>query len=335
MLREAIVDIVAGKELDSARAEGVMNAIMDGQATPAQIAALLTALRCRGEHVGEVVGFARAMRAHVTPVRTTRRPLVDTCGTGGGGQPTINVSTAAAIVASGAGVAIAKHGNRAMTSRCGSADVLVALGIHLEHTPESIGRCIDALGLGFLFAPALHPAMKHAVGPRREIGIRTVFNLLGPLTNPAGADGQVIGAPSVALADLMADALCQLGTRHSFVVHGLAGVDEICIEGETHLCEVRDSKVKRRRIRPGDYGLAESPLIEVLGGDADHNARDILEVLHGRKGPKRDFIVFNAAAAIVAGDAAPDLSMAVHLAQKSIDSDAALAKLEAWRNWRG
>jgi anthranilate phosphoribosyltransferase len=333
MFPQVIVDLIDGEILDTARAESAMNAIMDGAATPAQIAAFLTALRGRGETVAEVVGFARAMRSHVTPVPTSRRPLVDTCGTGGGGVPTINVSTAAAIVAAGAGVAIAKHGNRAATSRCGSADVLAALGVRLDQSPEQVGACIDAIGIGFLFAVALHPAMKHAAAVRREIGIRTAFNLLGPLTNPALADGQVLGSHTVALADLVAESLAQLGTRHAFVVHGLAGVDEFSIEGETHVCEVRGAEITRWRLRPADVGLDEHPLTECLGGEAPENAEAILAVLDGARGAARDFIVLNAAAAIVVGAVADDLRSGVEMAQESLDSGAARAKLEAWRAW--
>jgi len=310
-----------------------MNQIMDGEATPAQIAALLTAIRCRGEQVDEVVGFARAMRAHATPVPTTRRPLIDTCGTGGGGASTINVSTAAAIVAAAAGVAVAKHGNRAMTSRCGSADVLTALGLRLDLPPERLGRGIDEIGIAFLLAPALHPAMKHAVGPRREIGIRTVFNLLGPLTNPAGADGQVIGVPAPELVELVATALARLGTRRSLVVHGLIGLDELAGEGPTLVGDVRGETVEFYRITPADAGLSEHPLAEVLGGDAPQNAADTLAVLDGQPGAKRDLIVLNAAAAMVVGGAAGDLAAGAALAAATINSGAARAKLEQWRQW--
>jgi len=331
LVRQAIIDIVDGAVLDPARAEAVMAAVMDGEATPAQIAALLTALRLRGESVGEVVGFARAMRSHAVPVMTTRAPLVDTCGTGGGGASTINVSTGAALVAAGAGLAVAKHGNRAVTSRCGSADVLTALGITVDMSPEQAGACLDAVGIAFLFAPRLHPAMKHAVGPRREIGVRTVFNILGPLTNPAGARRQVIGAPSVALADLMAEALAHLGADRVWVVHGLVGVDEIAMQGETHVCDVRDGQVTRRTIRPADAGLPEHEIDQVLGDTAESNAADLLAILGGQPGPKRDFVVLNAAAALVIGGLADDLAEGAALAQESLDSGAALARLNAWR----
>lgn len=333
MIKEAIVDVAAGRVLETARAEAVMNVIMDGEATPAQIGAFLTALHCRGDQVTEVVGFARSMRAHVTPVPVARRPLVDIVGTGGGGAPTINVSTAAAIVAAGAGVTIAKHGNRAMTSRCGSADVLLALGIELEQPAASVARCIDTLGIGFMFAPALHPAMKHAAPVRREIGIRTVFNLLGPLTNPAGAECQVTGVPTLPLADLVAEALAALGTQHAFVVHGHAGVDEFSPTGHTYVCEIASGTLTRYELAPGDVGLPEHPLSAVLGGDATENAAAISAVLRGELGARRDFVLFNAAAAIVCAGLAPDLAAGVTVAAQSIDSGAAWAKLEAWRRW--
>ncbi len=334
MVKSAIVDLVDGRHLDQERARAVMDAVMDGQATPAQIGALLTALRCRGETADELTGFARSMRAHVTVVPATRRPLIDTCGTGGGGASTFNVSTAAAIVAAGAGVAVAKHGNRAMTSHCGSADVLPALGIAIDQPPEAVGRCIDAVGIGFLFAPALHPAMKHAVGPRREIGIRTAFNLLGPLTNPAGAEAQVIGVPEPALADLLIEVLSNLGRRRAMVVHGLLGVDEISVEGPTRICELRDGWVRKTIVSPGDLGVEEAPLSEVAGGDAEANAAAILAVLSGEPGPRRDFVLVNAAAALVVGEAASDLGEGLDLARHAIDSGAAREVLEAWRAYK-
>lgn len=334
MLKEAIVDVHAGRALDEARAEAVMTCIMEGEATAAQIAAFLTALAARGESVAELTGFARAMRAKVARVRTSRPHLIDTCGTGGGGAHTINVSTAAAIVAAGAGVAVAKHGNRAMTSRSGSADVLEALGVAIDLSPDAIGRCIDDVGIGFLFAPNLHPAMRHAVGPRREIGIRTVFNLLGPLTNPAGADAQVIGVPAPHLADLLIEVLSALGARRAMVVHGLAGVDEISIEGPTRVCELRDGWFRKYTITPADLGLPEAPLAAVEGGDAANNAAAIEAVLAGERGPRRDFVVLNAAAAILVGSPADSLQEAARAAERSLDSGAAAAVLERWRAWR-
>ncbi|NUQ01043.1 MAG: anthranilate phosphoribosyltransferase [Armatimonadetes bacterium] len=334
MVRQAISTVVDGQQLDASMAEAVMNAIMEGEATDAQIAALLTALRCRGGTVDELTGFARAMRDHATRVPTERRPLIDTCGTGGGGACTINASTAAALVAAGAGVAVAKHGNRAVTSRCGSADVLEALGIILDQPPAAIGRCIDANGIGFLFAPALHPAMRYAIAPRREIGIRTVFNLLGPVTNPAGAEAQVVGVPEPRLADLVIEVLANLGRRRAMVVHGLVGVDELSIEGSSVICELRDGQISRRTITPAEVGLREAPLLAVEGGDATANAVAIRRILEGEHGPARDFVLLNAAAAVVVGEAADDLREGVAVAAESIDSGRAMATLEAWRAWR-
>ncbi|MBI5832440.1 MAG: anthranilate phosphoribosyltransferase [Armatimonadetes bacterium] len=331
MVRQAIIDIVDGAVLDTERAERVMASVMDGEATSAQIAALLTALRLRGETVGEVVGFARAMRSHAVPVRTSRVPVIDTCGTGGGGAATINVSTGAALVAAGAGLAVAKHGNRAVTSRCGSADVLAALGVTIELDAAQAGACLDQAGISFLFAPRLHPAMKHAVAPRREIGVRTVFNILGPLTNPAGARRQVIGAPSVALADLMAEALAHLGAERVWVVHGLVGVDELACEGESYVCDVAGGTVTRRRVCPADAGLPQHATADVLGDSAESNAADLLAILRGQRGAKRDFVVLNAAAALVVGGLAGDLAEGARLAAASLDSGAALASLDAWR----
>ena len=331
MVRQAIIDIVDGAVLDTERAERVMGAVMDGEATDAQIAALLTALRLRGETVAEVVGFARAMRGHAVPVRTVRSPVIDTCGTGGGGAATINVSTGAALVAAGAGLAVAKHGNRAVTSRCGSADVLAALGVQVDLDAAQAGACLDEAGISFLFAPKLHPAMRYAVGPRREIGVRTVFNILGPLTNPAGARRQVIGAPSVALADLMAEALAHLGAERVWVVHGLVGVDELAISGPTYVCDVADGNVTRREVRPADAGLPEHDIDAVLGDSAEANAADLLAILAGHSGAKRDFVLLNAAAALLVGGMAQDLADGARQAAASVDSGAAMAALEVWR----
>lgn len=333
MLKSAIIAVQGGGTLDRTQAEAVMTQIMDGGATDAQIAALLTSLRWRGETVDELVGFARAMRSKVTRVATSRPNLVDTCGTGGGGVSTFNVSTAAAIVAAAAGVNIAKHGNRAMTSKSGSADVLEALGIALAPSPEAVGRCLDELGIGFLFAPALHPAMKHAIGPRREIGIRTVFNLLGPLTNPAGADAQVIGVPEPQLADLLIEVLAELGARRALVVHGLLGVDELSIEGPSRVCELRDGWFRKRELTPEEAGVPSASLKDVAGGDATANAAMIEAVLAGQAGPHREFVVLNAAAAIVVGSPADSLTEGANLAREALDSGAAKAKLDAWREW--
>ncbi len=333
MVREAIIDLVAGGRLSSERAEAVMHSLMSGEATPAQVAGLLIALRARPETVDELTGFARAMREHAIPVPVTRRPVLDTCGSGGGGVPTINVSTAAAIVAAGAGLAVAKHGNRAMTSQCGSADVLAELGVQLERSPADIGRCLDEVGLGFMFAQAFHPAMRHAAGPRRELGVRTVFNLLGPITNPAGAEAQVIGVPETGLVDLVIEVMRNLGRQRAMIVHGLLGVDEISIEGPTRVAELRDGWVRTFVVTPEDAGLSSAPLRSVAGGDAVYNAKAIRAVLDGQPGPQRDFVLLNAAAAIVVGGGADDLREGVTVAARSIETGAAKAKLEAWLSW--
>lgn len=333
MLKDAIIDVAAGTRLDGVRAEAVMDQIMDGAATAAQIGALLALLHQRGETADELTGFARSMRAHVTPVVTSRAPLADTCGSGGGGQATINVSTAAAIVAAGAGVAVAKHGNRAMTSQCGSADVLEALGIAVEAPPAAIGAAIDRIGIGFMFAPHFHPAMKHAIGPRREIGIRTAFNLIGPLTNPAGASRQVVGVPRPELCDLLIDVLAGLGAERAMVVHGLDGVDELSIAGPSRVCELRDGRISRYTVEPGDAGLPVHPAEAVAGSDAAANAAAVEAVLAGERGARREFVVLNAAAAIVVGGLADDLRDGAEAAAASIDTGAAARVLEGWRAW--
>ncbi len=333
MVRAAVIDILDGATLDSARAERVLDQIMEGEATPSQVAALLTALRMRGETVDEVVGFARALRHHAVGIPTRHPAVLDTCGTGGGGAPTINASTGAALVAAAAGVAVAKHGNRAVTSVCGSADVLASLGVPIEQEPAVAAACLDEVGIAFLYAPLLHPAMRHAAGTRREIGIRTVFNILGPLANPAGARLQVIGAPSVELADLVADALARLETQRAWVVHGLCGVDELAPNGETHVCEVSAGRVRRFRLTPADAGLPEWPVAAVLGSTIEGNAADLRAIFAGQPGAKRDFVLLNAAAALVVGGRADDLREGVALATESLDSGAVLDKLAEWQRF--
>ncbi|MCC7492277.1 MAG: anthranilate phosphoribosyltransferase [Fimbriimonadaceae bacterium] len=335
MLQDALQTVAGGAALDSATAEAVMHQIMGGEATPAQIGALLGALRTRGEEATELTGFARAMRRHCRALPIARSPLIDTCGTGGGGRSTLNVSTAAAIVAAGAGATVAKHGNRALTSTCGSADVLTALGIAIDAAPASVAASIEQVGIGFLFAPGYHPAMKHAAGPRREIGIRTVFNLLGPLTNPAGATAQVIGVPEPALVDLLLTVMANLGRTRALVVHGLAGVDEISCEGPTLVSELRDGWVRRSSITPADLGLPEHPLSAVASSDAVGNAARIVAVLEGQPGPDRDFVILNAAAAVLVAGLADEWRSAAAVAAQAIDDGAALACLTAWRRSQG
>jgi len=327
MIGEVIRKAAERQDLTAGEANAAMTEIMSGDATPVQISAFLVAMRMKGETVEEMTEFARVMREHVLAVRPTRRPLVDTCGTGGDLIKTFNVSTAAAFVAAGAGVAIAKHGNRSVTSKCGSADVLEALGVRFDLTPEEAARCVDEIGIGFMFAPSYHPAMKHAMPVRRELGLRTVFNMLGPLTNPAGAEAQVLGVYAPELTELHASVLHNLGSRRAFVVHGAGGLDEFSTLGETRVTELRDRQLRTYSITPEDFGLTRALPDAIQGGSSQENARLLVEVLEGNAGPARDIVVLNAAAAIAAGDKAKTLQEAMPLAAESIDSGAALAKL--------
>lgn len=328
MIKEAIGKLVEGKSLAQAEASLVMEEIMAGDATPAQLGAFISMLRVKGETVDEIAGLASTMRARAVPVMT-RRPTIDTCGTGGDASGTFNISTAAAFTAAAGGVAVAKHGNRAMSSRCGSADVLEALGSDVNMNPEQVADCLDQTGIAFMFAPLFHPAMRHAAGPRRELGIRTVFNILGPLTNPAGARAQVLGVPGTDLARKMAGALLRLGTHHALVVSGLDGLDEITITGPTLVCEVRDGERDEYVVAPEDFGFARASLDTIRGGTAADNAAIIRAVLAGEdSGPRRQVVVLNAAAALVAGDVAPDLASGVRLADLAIASGRAASVLE-------
>jgi anthranilate phosphoribosyltransferase len=308
-----------------------MGELLEGRLEQAQIVALLTSLRSKGEAVDELVGFARAMRRRVNHggAQAQLAPLVDTCGTGGDGGGTFNVSTAAALVVAGAGVRVAKHGNRSFSSRCGSADVLEALGVKIDIPPERALAAIEKVGIGFLFAPSMHTAMKHAAAARREAGGRTIFNLLGPLTNPAGATAQVIGVPAPALVDKLGHALAELGTEHAFVVHGVDGIDEVSLSDETEVAEVRPHAVKRYRVNPQDFGLAPAKRQALAGGDAAENAAIIRGVLERETGPRRDFVCINAAAALVAAGRAADFREGTRLAQQAIDRGSAKAKLVA------
>ena len=329
MIREAIDTLVSGSSLTFEQATGVMEEIMSGEATPAQIAAFVTALRIKGETVDEIAGLASVMRARAIPVVVTP-PVVDTCGTGGDNCSSINISTAAAFVAAGAGLKVAKHGNRAMTSHCGSADVLEALGVKIELGAEAVAECLETAGIGFMFAPIFHPAMKHAAVPRREIGIRTVFNILGPLTNPARAESQVIGVPSEELGGKIASALHRLGTKHSLVVHGLDGMDEISISGKSLVWEVSEDKISSPyEVSPQYFDFKSAHLAEVRGGTPEENADILRRVLNGERGSWRDVVVMNAAAALLAGNRASDLKEGARLAEEVIDNGQALEKLEA------
>ena len=321
----------AGTHLSRQEAETAMEEILSGRAGEDSIVALLAALRTKGETVEELVGFARAMRRHATPIfSNTSRPdelLVDTCGTGGDASGTFNISTTAAFVAAGAGVRVAKHGNRSISSKCGSADVLEALGISLDVSPERVGAAIREIGIGFLFAPALHTAMRHAMPARRRLG-RTAFNLLGPLTNPAGARAQVAGVFSAEVVEKVASVLAELGVDRAFVVHG-GGLDEISLAGETKVGEVRGGAVRVYEVTPEDFGLGRAPISAISGGDAAHNAELLRAILAGQPGPRRDIVIANAAAALVAAGQAVDFLEGARFAAESIDSGAAQKKLDA------
>lgn len=327
MIREAIASLVSGHSLSFDEAASVMEEIMNGKATQAQFAAFVTALRMKGETVDEIAGLASVMQSKAIRVRVTS-PVVDTCGTGGDNSSSFNISTAAAFVVAGAGLAVAKHGNRAISSHCGSADVLEALGVKVELEAEAVSQCLEKIGIGFLFAPVFHPAMQYAAAPRREIGIRTVFNILGPLTNPAQARFQVVGVPSQELGEKIAWALHRLGTAHSLVVHGLDGMDEISITGRSLIWEVTRYGVSAPyEVCPEDFGFSKASPTEIRGGTARQNARILRNVLNGEVGARRNIVVMNAAAALVAGNLASDLREGAYMAERAIDSGAALAKL--------
>ena len=327
MIKEAIKMLVEGNSLTMAQAEEVMQEIMDGIATPAQFGAFVTALRLKGESVDEIIGMVKAMRAKAVPVKI-EEPLVDTCGTGGDAAGTFNISTAAAFIAAAAGLKVAKHGNRAMSSQCGSADVLEALGVKIDCNAVGVKRCIEEVGIGFMFAVVFHPAMKYAAPPRREIGIRTVFNILGPLTNPAGAGAQVIGVADGKMAAKIAKALKGLGCRHGLVVNAESGMDEIAVSGRSLIYEVKDGRIESYYVSPADFGLTEHSLESIKGGSAAENAIILRDILAGEKGPRRDVVLMNTAAALVVGGKAENLREGYEMAGEEIDSGRALAKLE-------
>jgi anthranilate phosphoribosyltransferase len=327
-VQQALARLLDGRNLSRAEARSVMNEVMAGEATPAQIGGLLVALRVKGETANEIAGCAEAMREHVLAVRPSRDDLVDTAGTGGDGARTINISTAAALVAAAAGAGVAKHGNRAVSSACGSADVLEALGFRLELPPTQIERSIDELGFGFLFAPTHHPAMRHAAPVRRELATRTVFNVLGPLTNPAGARAQVVGVYAESLVHTIAEVLAQLGARRAFVVYGAAGIDELSPAGPNLVCEVVGGRVHKREIDPLDLGIPRCDPSELRGGSPAENAAAIRAVFAGDDGGRRSAVVLNAAGAIAAAGHACDLREGVGLAREAIDSGAAGERLE-------
>jgi anthranilate phosphoribosyltransferase len=327
-VQQALAQLLDGHDLSREQAREVMNEVMSGEATPAQIAGFLVALRLKGETADEIAGCAEAMRAHVLSVEPRRDDLVDTAGTGGDGARTINISTAAALVAAAAGAGVAKHGNRAVSSASGSADVLEALGFELELPPARIERSIDELGFGFLFAPTHHPAMRHAAPVRRELAARTVFNVLGPLTNPAGARAQVVGVYEPALVRTIAEVLAQLGARRAFVVHGAGGIDELSPTGPNLVCEVVDGGVREREIDPLELGVPRCSPEDLRGGSPADNAAAIRAVFDGDNGGRRSAILLNAAGAIAAAGHAADLSEGLELAREAVDSGAAAARLE-------
>jgi anthranilate phosphoribosyltransferase len=329
MIKDAIRLMSDGTSLTLEGAELAMREIMNGEATPSQIAALLMGLRIKGESVEELTGFAKVMREKATRIPHRQPNVVDTCGTGGDHSGTLNISTTAAFVAAGAGAPVAKHGNRAASSQCGSADVLAALGVKLDLTPEQVGACIDDVGIGFLFAPALHAAMKYAMPTRKEMGIRTAFNLLGPLTNPAGAQSQLLGVFDGDFVEKLAGALRALGAKHALVVHGEDGLDEITTTDETRVAELKDGRIKVFHLDPLAFFKDTAKADDLAGGDAAQNALITRAVLQGEAGPKRDIVLINAAAALVAADLAATLKEGLDLAAKSLDSGVALAKLEA------
>ena len=328
MIQDAIQMLVDGESLSAEQAAAAMNEIMMGEATPAQVGSFLTALRIKGETVDEIAGMARVMRQKSLHV-SVDGPVVDTCGTGGDGSGSFNISTTAAFVVAGAGVTVAKHGNRAMSGSTGSADVLEALGVKIALSPESVARCLNETGFGFMFAQGYHPSMRFVAGTRREIGIRTVFNILGPLTNPAGADRQVIGIADPSMADRMAHVLRQLGSRKALVVHGSDGMDEITITGPSTVWQLENGEVTEYEVNPGDLGFSISSAESIQATSAEHSARIARSVLAGESGPARDIVLLNAAAALFAAGKAASLDIGVQLAAKSIDSGDAQAKLDA------
>jgi anthranilate phosphoribosyltransferase len=329
MLKETLAKVVDREDLEPEEARLVMEEIMSGRATPAQIAALLTALRMKGETVEELVAFVEVMLEHAAVISPrVDGILIDTCGTGGDRIKTFNISTVSAFVAAGAGARVAKHGNRAVSSRAGSADVLEALGVPLMLTPEQVCAAIEGIGIGFMFAPVFHPAMKFALQPRRELGFRTIFNLLGPLANPARVKAQVIGVYDDQLVEKVAEVLRGLGVKRALVVHGVDGLDELSTVGETHVAELNSGEIRTYTIVPEGVGMTRATISDLAGGDAETNARIAVQLLRGRKGPQRDAVLLNAAAAVLVSGLVKDLPSGLELASWSIDSGEAYRKLE-------
>ena len=329
MIREAIAKLAEGKDLSEEESSGAIKEILEGKGTSAQIAAFIMGLRVKGEKIPEILGGAKAIRKMALTLKIKAETAVDTCGTGGDGANTFNISTAAAFVVAGVGVTVAKHGNRAVSSHCGSADILRELGVNIDLSPDKVARCIDEIGIGFLFAPLFHSAMQYAAGPRREIGIRSIFNILGPLTNPAEVKSQVLGVYDKKLTEPLAHVLGQLGARRSFVVCGLDGLDEITITDATQISEFYNGEVKTYQITPEEFGLKRSSLDELAGGDAFYNKEILIRILKGAKNAKRDIVLINASAALVASEKAKDFKDGILLAEESIDSGKAYKKLES------
>ena len=328
-IKGAIAKLIGQQNLTEEEAETAMTQIMQGEATAAQIGAFITALRMKGESIAEITGCARAMRRSAVPVIPAKNDnLVDTCGTGGDGAGTFNISTTAAFIVAGCGQPVAKHGNRSVSSKSGSADVLEALGVNLDLSPQQVADCIDQVGLGFLFAPKLHPAMKHAIGPRRELAVRTIFNILGPLTNPANASSQLLGVFDPELTEPLAHVLASLGTRAALVVHGSGGLDELTTIGPSRVSELRDGKVRTYQLDPQSLGFAHAPFSDLVGGSAQENAVITSAILKGEdRSARRDTVVLNAAAALLASGKAEELQDGIQLARQSIDSGSAMRVL--------
>ncbi len=332
MIQDVLKKLSNKQDLTRAEAYDAMNEIMSGQATDAQIAAFLMGLRLKGETVGEITGCAQVMREKAVRIRTKHQVVIDTCGTGGDASGTFNISTTAAIIASAAGAAVAKHGNRAVSSKCGSADVLKALGINIEITPEKAAQTLDEVGITFLFAPTLHGAMKHAASVRKELGVRTIFNILGPLTNPAGAQRQVLGVFSSALTETMANVLKELGAQHALVVHGDGGLDELSTLGTTRISEMKDGQIRTYTLDVRELGLPVVTQTSVQGGDIQENVAILLGVLEGKRSPARDIALLNAGAALYIAARASTLNEGIRMAAEVVDSGAALRKLNEWKD---
>ena len=332
MIQEAISNLVERKNLTSAQAEGAMLDIMEGNATNAQIAAFLVGLRLKGETIDEIAACAKIMRSKSNSIHPKAKYLVDTCGTGGDNSGTFNISTAAAFVAAGAGANVAKHGNKSVSSKSGSADVLAALGVNIEMQPQQVEKCIEEVGMGFMFAPFFHPAMKHASAARKEIGVRTIFNILGPLTNPANAKSQLVGVFDEKLLGIFASVLRELGSAHVIAVNG-HGLDEITISGSTKICELKGGKIKSYEINPLDFGFKLGSLDELKSSSPQESAELIIKILKGEKSPRRDIVLLNAAAALLAAGIAKNFEDGISLAARSIDSGSAMKKLDELKDF--